>query len=415
MASGPEPVRPSGGHGPIVFGLVLIIVLLVLLAALAPLFEGWTFTRSVEVDRGTYFRLKLDFAYKGTPQNYDVVYGCNVRQIRYKDGSRTVEAGMAPALYGRRMDDGQLVAVRTPLACRGETTANGRVPEHVLPLMIVYRDADAPAFGIGYISDEAYDSPLSELRFGRAVIEAATEGDYRAFRARADNALARPRPGKADIVEDALTIEEARYAGFEIGTVCRAALRTLIPEGIRDFVRAEWPADRPRYWGSKRRQEGVPYARREVGNYIIDHGGLVVSDRPEDGTKVLVDMRFSDGSPDGGMPNRYGETVRNLYPRWPGAYYPLESEAALRRWLTGAWAPPWRFDDQRVTQNAVDVRSGLTRGFAYCGRGYEHVDNSVKVDGITARPEGWGSAFENDTYLYLTGEQQGAYAFGGMM
>ena len=46
----------------------------------------WSFTKSVETDRGVYFRLVMDFAYRGEPQHFDVVFGCNARITRYKDG-----------------------------------------------------------------------------------------------------------------------------------------------------------------------------------------------------------------------------------------------------------------------------------------------------------------------------------------
>ena len=93
------------------------------------LFTGrWSFIDKAEVDRGTYFRLKADFAYKGEPQHFDVVVGCNVLNIRYKDGSGTYEAGLVPTVYGQRMSDGKAVVVRPPDACRGDTTANGGVP-----------------------------------------------------------------------------------------------------------------------------------------------------------------------------------------------------------------------------------------------------------------------------------------------
>src|SRR5262249_39592566 len=60
---------------------------------------GTGFTKSVEVDRSTYFRLKVKLAYKGEPQDFDIVVGCNVRQTNYKDGGRTVEVGLVPTVF----------------------------------------------------------------------------------------------------------------------------------------------------------------------------------------------------------------------------------------------------------------------------------------------------------------------------
>jgi len=50
------------------------------------------YTKSVEEDRGTYFRLKVKLTYKSEPQDFDIVVGCNVRQTNCKDNSRSVRA-----------------------------------------------------------------------------------------------------------------------------------------------------------------------------------------------------------------------------------------------------------------------------------------------------------------------------------
>src|SRR3712207_6491895 len=83
------------------------------------LYRPWSFTKSVEQDRGVYFRLKVDLTYKGEPQPFDIVVGCNVLQINYKDNSRTREVGLIPALFGRRMRDGAGLVIKPPDACNG--------------------------------------------------------------------------------------------------------------------------------------------------------------------------------------------------------------------------------------------------------------------------------------------------------
>ena len=70
-----------------------------------------------DVDHGTYFRLKVDVTYNGEPQHFDIVVGCNVLDIGYKDGSSTHEVGLVPTVYGRRMGDGKGLVVRPPDAC----------------------------------------------------------------------------------------------------------------------------------------------------------------------------------------------------------------------------------------------------------------------------------------------------------
>ena len=52
---------------------------------------NWSFTEEARVDQSTYFRLKFDVAYKGEPQQFDIVVGCNVHDIVYKDGNTTYD------------------------------------------------------------------------------------------------------------------------------------------------------------------------------------------------------------------------------------------------------------------------------------------------------------------------------------
>jgi hypothetical protein len=400
----------------LVFALAAPTVLIGLLQTLP---WQWSFTKSVEVDNSTYFRLRLDFAYKGEPKSFDVVYGCNVRRTRYKDGSSSVEGGMVPALYGRRMGDGQLVAVRTVDGCREGTTASGRIPKDVLPLMIVYPKADDPSFGIGYISSDAYDSPLSQLTFGSAVIETAAREDYLAFRKRADNDLARPRPGTKDIIEDALTMQEAQWAGSPIGNLCSAAIRVRVPDELREVVRGEWPAHKPRYWGSVPSPEDQVAQKdnsvgRQVWNYLYSRKALAISDRVTDPPTSLPNLFFGDSAVNFGMPSRSSSKIGGLIPTFPGAYYPLGSENTLSAWLTGERKPSWRFDSGPEAGRAIDVRDGLTRGFAYCvPSGTKPLP--VKIDGQTVAPGGWWTVFERDDYAYFFIDTIDAGAYGGRM
>jgi hypothetical protein len=111
----------------------IVIILLVFGAELAlpligevrALLGGWSFTKSVEVispdqDRGYYYRLKVNLAYKGEPLDFDIVVGCRVRITTYKDNDRTVEVGVVPTVFGLKTKDEQGVAVHTqrlPVAC----------------------------------------------------------------------------------------------------------------------------------------------------------------------------------------------------------------------------------------------------------------------------------------------------------
>ncbi len=291
----------------------------------------WSFTRSVETDRGTYFRLVMDFTYRGEPQHFDVVFGCNARITRYKDGGSSYEPGLTPQLYGRLMSDGQIVAVRTPLACKGETTANGKVPDAILPLMLVYPIAEKPEFAVAYATSDAYRSPHAELTRPKARIEAATNADFMAFRARADNALARPAPGAASIAEKALSTHEAAKTGFKVADYCEAFLRIRLPEPVRALVREHWPEDRPPYW------TGLYVTKREGPNQWnlqppVDEvrAAIMSDDLPElsvradtldDPPSSLDRLTWASNNENQGMPNAENARMRDQGVHL-GAVYP---------------------------------------------------------------------------------------------
>ena len=208
----------------------------------------WSYTEKAYVDQGTYFRLKVDVTYRGEPQHFDIVVGCNVVGIDYKDGSTTREVGLVPTVYGRRMKDGKGLVVRAPDVCHGETTENGHVPADFIPVMVVYDDADTLGFGTAYMVDEAYDSPLSLMKFGEASVEKATRAEFDDFRKNGQpNLVTREQYHSAqpqDVVEKmGLT---KIYPAF--GRSCWAYSRSLIPKEYRANVRKYWPAERPKYW-----------------------------------------------------------------------------------------------------------------------------------------------------------------------
>ncbi|MCB1485851.1 MAG: hypothetical protein KDJ88_00165 [Bauldia sp.] len=229
-------------------GLGLLLVALSFTEAGQLLLGRWSFVRWLENDRGTYFRVKVDVDYKGEPQPFDIVVGCNVRRIYYKDNSVTYEAGLIPTVYGRKLSDGKALVIRPPDACRGFTTANGKVPANFIPLMIVYDDADRLDHGIAYLSDDAYASPLSELTFREASIEAATRAEFDDFRENGP-----PNVVTANTYHTYDSGKTREKLGLEkiwpgLGGVCFAYQRFRVPEGSRATIRKYWPAGHPDYW-----------------------------------------------------------------------------------------------------------------------------------------------------------------------
>ena len=318
---------------------------------------NWSFTESVE-DRGSYFRLKVKLAYKGEPQDFDIVVGCNVRNIRYKDGSGTYEAGLVPTVYGRAMSDGKAVVIRPPDACGGETTANGKVPADFMPVIIVYDDAKTLGFGTAYISDEAYESPLSLMKFDGATIESATRAEFDQFRKDGPpNAVT--RESYHSIQSDTVMKEfGVRRVWPAFGRTCFAMKRFKIPASERARFAKYWPPDRPRYWGIasyEQRSEMMRGFPREL--LERDDGG------PQNKRDVFSG---AEGMADRGVANRNkgGTLYRNGY---PPSFYPASSGLSAEKWDDDPDKNPNSAKGRsEYLISQVDVLEGAHRGFAYC-------------------------------------------------
>jgi hypothetical protein len=330
-----------------------------------PLADGLSFVKSIEEDHGTYYRLKVKLAYKGEPQNFDIVVGCNVRVINYKGGGgNTYEAGLIPTVFGRRMSDGKGLVVRPPNACDGETTANGQVQPDLLPVIVVYDNADTLDFGTAYLSEDAYGSPLSVLKFGGATIASASKAEFEEFRRIQSNLVTRASYHSALSPADVLKRMNIERVPKPWANVCEAYQRYRIPENLRSLVRRDWPEGHPKYW-----QSGTPAGEIELRSAIMSSKRLQ-SDRKNDALRLPARFRGpSDGAVDLGLATRAGGGFVSSTRNWafPGAYYPATDDYRIDQWPAdrNEWAG-YITSRQTFADIDIDYRNGLTRGFAYC-------------------------------------------------
>ena len=356
----------------IVVGLLLVGGLFAI-ANTRHFLSRWTFTKSAEVKkagqaRGYYYRFKASYAYKGEPLDFNIVVGCNVSVTTYKDNDRTVEVGIAPMVFGVKMKDGHGVVVRPPEACQGETTENGRVSGALLPLVVTYENADQPWFGLAYASEDAYESPLSELKFSGATISNATFEEWQEWR--------RTGAPKNFVTYELLGInannrfDQPRWKpGYRaMSSECRAFSWVKLPEAVRDAIRPYWPTGKPRYWypnGEART------AFRVAGDY--------------EGRKVLFDGNpLHEYFPStegiyGVARHKPGGLV--LYPgHVVGDVYPAISDLSLDRLdASGNLPAEIRAKSPRSWAEAnVDLK---LKGFAYCDivRNIEDTPSAVRV------------------------------------
>jgi hypothetical protein len=347
---------------------------------------------------GPYYRVKVNLTYKGTPQNFDFVVACSATITRRVDGT-TYEVGLTPTLFGRRMADGKGLVIRPPTKCRGETTENGKVPKNLLPMVVVYDDADTLAFGTAYVSKDAYTNPLSVLEFKGATISSATAEEFEESHERGEkNLVTREQYHSYTMDPDRMWKEMGlKLTEYRMGIGCLTYSRLEIPEKNREAVRAGWPSHHPKYW----KPEGNPF--RNFGIRSLD----LNRKSPLEGN-VGGGARYSDVF----YPPFY--PVRTIDAEFPRKLSDEELQAKLAQRPT----PPGMI---------IDFKGGRSVGFAYCYstshtfgpvvkirfgevEGYpsmpvvtDEQDKPVLIDSISPHKIGHAPTFiiENDEYIFI--------------
>jgi hypothetical protein len=329
------------------------------------LFGRASIAATVTQDRSTFYRLKVKIAYKGEQQDFDIVVGCNVVQTHYASGGGTsYEAGLVPTVFGQRMSDGKGLVVRPPTACEGETTANGQVQPDLLPIIVVFDDADTLAFGIAYLSEDAYESPLSVLKFGGATVETATRSEFDEFRRTQPNLVTRESYHSALTGSVVLKAMNVKLVPRPLGTRCEGYLRYRIPEEHRALVRRDWPEGRPHYWLAD------TYEVEGEMTHAILNSKLIQSDGDRDPPRPPAAFSWlNDWAGKYGLATRAGGGLVSPYHEhnFPGAYYPAANDDRVDKWpLDPQGRTSYLAAHDRFAYVDIDFRGGAMRGFAYC-------------------------------------------------
>ncbi|TWC00719.1 hypothetical protein FBZ93_105519 [Bradyrhizobium macuxiense] len=398
----------------LVFGAGLVLVIREFRAL-----GSLSFTKSVEVttpgqDRGYYYRFKASLAYKGEPLDFDIVVGCNVRITTYKDNDRTVEIGLIPTIYGLKMKDGHGIVVRPPQACNGETTENGKVPKTLLPLIATFESADQPWSGVAYASDDAYDSPLSELKFFGATISKATREEWQEWR---QNEAPKNFVTYALLGINAKNHWDAPYwkPGYRVmATDCLAGSRVKIPDSLRDMINGFWPADRPTYW----------YPGGDAGRELWR-----TAYHPKK-PPLFEGNRFKDYLDNGwrnGLSRRAPGAVIFFRNSVSGEVYPARTDHSINKLGDDPDLPTEMTAKRKPSWSDIEIKPEL-RGFAFCEgtavtiwrTPFQNIRYANRVNGeeINEQQAIWGTnffyAFERDEYVIFARQYGLADSFAAL-
>ncbi len=420
-----SPISPRSGtlRVGVLLGALALLVLAYLIGSNFNLIPGnWSFTKDVHQFEGRFFRMIVKLEYQGESQTFDFVVGCQVKSISYQDGSRSRDVGFIPAVYGRRMKDNKAVVIRPPDVCNGETTTGGEVPPAFMPLIVVYDNADTLDQGLAYMSDDAYESPLSDMKFGIAEIIASNQQEFETFMEKGvPNLFTREKYWSAqhDSVVLAHGLKPIRP---NYSKRCEFVQRFRLPDALRQRARSAWPMDKPKYWYAK---------NLEQSEWIISNlfdGGVNEKDKSfwmqteMGGGQALPAQWFRHSAYDFGMARRVVEDWihptpfgRRTKDRPLIAYYPVWSELAQRYWPkdVAQW-PDFIASLSDPIVRKIELDGGEKRGFAACwSYKYEDLkDEDVKkfsrakghavVDGerVYSQLELFQGAFQSPLYMF---------------
>jgi hypothetical protein len=294
---------------------------------------------------------------------------CSAHITTYADNSNSYDVGLTPNVYGRRMGDGQAVVVRPPDACHGETTDNGQVPKNFMPVIIVYDDANTMAFGKAYISDDAYNGPLSEMTFEGATITASNQTNFETFRKDGPkNAVTREMWwSRQDENIDAKQGLKHFYPTF--GEVCEYRKKFTTPERVKARLRASSSFRQNEYWSPlSQDEENKTYGLFTRAEMNLKEKILVTTETDAEPRYLThyqpsnADYAINRGDFKSQLSSTKFWTGRSAAP-----VYPTASNFASDKFP--AELSKWAETMERLKTlpgHYTDVQGGKYRGFAYC-------------------------------------------------
>jgi hypothetical protein len=302
-----------------------------------------------------------------------------------------------PRFYAERTKENHAIGVRITLGCAGNTTDNGGAPADLLPSIYWFPDADDMTFAIMYATEDAYQNPLSQLKFHGATMHSATVQEFIAFQEAAKTKSIVPVDVHDLPIRDPklgpFTVEEIEAAGGRAPKPnwavagCQSVSKFELNEQAREILRKYWPAHKPRYWkldtdtmrrfqneaeskGGTPEKAGFFHRPTLINDEYIRLYGWSLAMPDTDGLATRAGggrLRHLDRS-GRGQQRIPPEKVPTIYPvaqNTSFAFYQLADKATNNMWAR------------------IDERGGQTKGFAYCQRPLSLQLQSARSNGGT--------------------------------
>ena len=144
-----------------------------------------------------FFRVTANYTHKDRNTgeieelNFDVVATCTAVLMDPEGITYSYEQPV-PWNFGKATKDGGVAFLRVPKACSsGVFRKSHGIPDDFMPFMFWYDDVHEIGQGLGFATEDAYESPIAPLRFKSASLTRATFRDWQVWR---DKQLAEFKP-----------------------------------------------------------------------------------------------------------------------------------------------------------------------------------------------------------------------------
>ncbi len=315
-----------------------------------------------------FYRVKVNVTVdKKEPVLVDFVLGCRTRLRVPKSDWSMIRYVRVPLVFGARTKGGQGVLVEGPRICNADLKKN--VPHNYLPAIFFAPDADDLEHMTAYLTERAYDQPVSRLTFQKATIEEVDKQYFENWKATATaNIVPLARNGMKSFFHGGnYPVEDPRSRS---SVACEYVYRVPIPDNLKPVIRSWWPKDRPKFWVPKaenideliqlQKKAGVEKSKVWTKRYKSRLAKYGRTNENYRGSLVTA-----------GGANKWGLGIRR-----PGGGGALLSQYArtgiigLIPYSTNLAEPPYELNEpvNEVRFN-LDVKNGADQGFAACRRG----------------------------------------------
>ncbi len=211
-----------------------------------------------------FYRVKAHYSHEdrntGETEDirFDIVAVCSSNVLMDPKGYSVAETGggQTPSYFFHPTADDGLVFLRVPFACRSGQFVDS-VPDDFTPFVAWFDDIHNLKPGLGYASEDVYESPLSQLKFHGASIERTDAEAWHAWRAKR---LAEFKPvaflkspwGVTSAGNEPENNRDVSHSPYFVGiSNCTGMRRFKLPYNLKEKMSGIWPEGKPEFWWAR--------------------------------------------------------------------------------------------------------------------------------------------------------------------